>query len=545
MSTVIYARQSNVEDGNLQRQIRECHIYAKEHDLTVTQVLEDKGTGQSKLFDREQGKLLLELISSNAVTVVLAHEISRFTRDRFGAEDLKYIRGAILGAGIELRFVKEGVIDNTWNSDKLLTTASMDSHDTILKIKGWTMGGKYALLEQGKPVFTGQTPYGYVQKYLDGRAKNQNSYREIVPSEAIIIQEIFTQYSHGTQGNEIAQNLNERNIPAPNGKTWSSKAIDNIITRDIYKGLFTWGKSQTVKIDKGNGKFTTSKRVRSEDTKGIDWFEFPLEDLRIVTDKVWGECKQIRDTNKASKRSAITPYLLTGHVVCADCGNPYNGSSNKRTRKDGSVYHDRYYRCKGKCGNAKLDANFVEDNTWGMVLNYIYSDDNIQASLLRIAEGNPVRRIEITQGIEEIAALLKDKSRELTQTVSTIPLLGEGLAREKTVQLLSRIEADISTLELRRGELEAEERTIDIPEDLVNEQVQALRAIAEGANLEERKHIIDKLQVKVLVPNQSEAIERDKQVRKEHGKQYRVRGDISWSVELTLLDTVVYQNGFS
>ena len=243
---VVYARQSNVQDGNLGRQVRECKLYAREQGLEVVQVLEDKGTGQSKLFERVAGRQLFELILSGSIDVVIAHEISRFTRDRDGAEDLKMVRSQITGAGLELHFTKEGVIDGSWDSDKVLVNASLDSHEFVRTVRSNTLGGKYNLLDQGIPVWTGQTAYGYDKHYRDLNGHKRQSYLEINPVTSLVVKDIFEQYAKGVKSSAIAKALNSAGTPAPNGSKWGSRAIENILNRELYKGTYNWGKYENV-----------------------------------------------------------------------------------------------------------------------------------------------------------------------------------------------------------------------------------------------------------------------------------------------------------
>lgn len=554
-SVAIYARQSNIEDGNLARQIRECKLFIRDRaDWELSQVIEDKGTGQSRLFDRSNGRQLADIIQSGSVDIILASSLDRFTRDRNGSEDLKSVRNLITAKGLELWFVKEGQIDNTWGSDKVLMTGSIASHDFVRSVRDNTLGGKYTLLDEGSPVWAGRTLYGYKKTYNSGRAKNQNSVVTIDPSQAAIVEQVFTRFASGENAKTIAEDLNTNGIPSPDAiklaeenkdrsrdpRPWSPAQIKNMVTKPLYRGWYTFGKFETVTLthwldeektipdidDKGSQRVTKTRRQRPEEDKNLTWFEFPLEDLRIVSDDIWEQCKRMLSQNKRTVRRSVSPYLLTGRVFCHPCGAHYKGSSRKT--KTG---HTRYYRHTCECGYLHR-AEDLEDKVWGIVLNFVYSDDSIRGAIERIEAGDPTKTARINNDLGKLEALLEDKSREIKTTVRTIPQLPEGLAVTETVKLLERLEAERLVLEAKRGQLLLELETVKLDETQVLDMMSKIRAIAENATPEKQKQIVNLLDLKVrLLPPVWE--------KNEDNEYTQVKGYYAPEVDITLLDNVV------
>ena len=99
--------------------------------------------------------------------------------------------------------------------------------------------GQHRALSQG--FYLGaRPPFGYLKNTatVDGKRR---STLEIVPHEADAISAAYDLAKTGKTPQEIAIELNERNLSSPTGTPWTSKTVRTILKNEIYTGTITWG----------------------------------------------------------------------------------------------------------------------------------------------------------------------------------------------------------------------------------------------------------------------------------------------------------------
>ena len=62
----------------------------------------------------------------------------------------------------------------------------------------------------------------------------------IIPKEASVVREIFTQYLAGTSTTRIANNLTSRLIPTKRGGHWDAPTVSYILKNVLYAGYIEW-----------------------------------------------------------------------------------------------------------------------------------------------------------------------------------------------------------------------------------------------------------------------------------------------------------------
>src|SRR5690606_17806078 len=144
----------------------------------------------------------------------------------------------------------------------------------------------------------GRPPYGY---RVGPRRK-----LELVPEEAVVVRYIFRLYLHDGLGiRKIAGKLNEEGIPTRRGGRWSMVTVRDLLRNRAYLGTYTrFG----VKIPGSHPPLVSP------------------EDFRAVQERL-----QSRQTGGRERK--VTPFLLSGMVYCARCGNRMIGVSRRQKWK--------------------------------------------------------------------------------------------------------------------------------------------------------------------------------------------------------------------
>jgi len=98
--------------------------------------------------------------------------------------------------------------------------------------------------------------YGYaIRREIDAAGEPIRGLRDIVPTEAEIVVEIFRKYAAGASPRAIAADLNARGVGSPRGGTWNASTINGnadrgngVIHNELYRGALVFGRQTWLKV---------------------------------------------------------------------------------------------------------------------------------------------------------------------------------------------------------------------------------------------------------------------------------------------------------
>lgn len=232
--------------------------------------------------------------------------------------------------------------------------------------------GFRGLAERGILTFA---PYGYDKvKKFDKDGRYTWSWKTN-PQKALIVQEIFENYGNkGWSLRAIQQNLNERKIPSPSGKTgvegWSAATVKNILSNPVYIGRVRWSRKLGSKYKQGRTTNGKQKRVITPPEKWIlkEGVNFP----KIIDEKLFKKVQErLKIRGQLKGRAIASEGLFTGIVKCGICGrNCYHKTrrARKRYKKKVKEYIRSDYICqtylrygKGACRRYVIAAKKLND----------------------------------------------------------------------------------------------------------------------------------------------------------------------------------------
>src|ERR1051326_7908013 len=152
-----------------------------------------------------------------------------------------------------------------------------------------THRGLRGRVEDGKSA--GGLCYGYrvVKTISEGQVTTGE--REIEPTEARVVERIFSDFVTGVSPKQIAKNLNREGIAGPFGGPWSPSTIygnhqrgTGILNNELYVGRLVWNRLRYMKNP------DTGKRV-SRLNPTSEWMSKDVPGLRIVPDEIWTAAK--------------------------------------------------------------------------------------------------------------------------------------------------------------------------------------------------------------------------------------------------------------
>ena len=231
-------------------------------------------------------------------------------------------------------------------------------------------------------------------------------------SAAEVVREIFDCVASGRSMGALADSLNDRGIPSPQGKDWRRTTLRVMVLNPAYIG----------------------KRVFQGAVVGDGQWP-PLVD----EDTYWTCVRTLRDPDRRTSRSARAVHLLSHLAMCGVCGSPLRGYIQRDKRRVGPerfMYTCARRSCVG-VDEATLDE-FVERTIvrWlsrdDVYESFAEADDNAEAVVQARAQAQ-----ELRAELEEYKRLAE--AREITPLsfarMEKSLLAGIGEAESRAAQL--------------------------------------------------------------------------------------------------------------
>ncbi|PGL67980.1 recombinase family protein [Bacillus sp. AFS055030] len=269
--------------------------FAKENDLNIICIRQEIASGESLVYRPEMLKLLQEVEEFKYDGVLV------MDMDRLGRGNMK----------------EQGIILETFKSSKtkiITPRKTYDLHDEFdeeysefeafmarkeLKIITRRLQrGRVLSVQRGNYLGT-FAPYGYeIYETKEFRSLRINS------DQGKVVKTIFEWYTKDLIGaTEIANRLNQMNIPSFTGKKWSYHSILEMIKNPIYIGKVTWNKK-------------SSKGMRKPKS---DWIIVDGKHEAIIDPDQYNLAQDILKSRYHAPYNSKLSNQLAGIIICSKC----------------------------------------------------------------------------------------------------------------------------------------------------------------------------------------------------------------------------------
>ncbi|WP_322817960.1 recombinase family protein [Tepidiforma sp.] len=233
----------------------------------------------------------------------------------------------------------------------------------------------------------GRPPYGY---RVGPRRR-----LELVPEEAVVVRYIFRLYLSENLGvRKIAGRLNDEGIPTRRGGRWSMVTVRDILRNRAYLGHYS--------------RFGTT-------VTGSHPALVSPEDFRRVQDRL-----QSRHT--PARQRTVNPFLLSGLVHCARCGNRMIGVSRRQTwlTRSGETRTAtyRYYQCESRTNQSACGYNTQRAADLEARVRQALDSDDHPGPRVRIAGNIDSYALELQTQVERIEARIRRNRRQVEELVA-------------------------------------------------------------------------------------------------------------------------------
>ena len=345
MNCAIYVRVSTTaqaEHGySLETQEDACRKKAEELGASSIKIYCDNGFSGAFL-ERPALDDLRDAVSQKLHDAIIIYDIDRLARDTMHllllTEELER-NAQIIYINSEYSQTPEG---------KLFfeIRGSFAKYERI-KIQDRFQRGKRGKLRKGLPI-SDHNVLGYDW---------QDANYVVNPAQAEIVRSIFDRYINHLGGiQSLADWLNDKGIPSPRGKIWSSIAVNRILHRRMYTGEYYSYTHYTKKITA-----THSEKIKRDSSEWI-----PMQCPAIIDKETFEKAQEKLHRNKTLKIHETSNISLFANVLyCADCGRKMPPMTNSKT-------HRKYYQCfsrilKTPCKNHVIGVDVLDTMVWDAI----------------------------------------------------------------------------------------------------------------------------------------------------------------------------------
>lgn len=311
-------------------------------------IYEDRGISGTKEM-RPQFQRMLKDCRDGKIDLILTKSFTRFARNTVVLlETLRELKGL----GIEVVFEKDNIRSLNESGELLITLlaafAQAESQSSSENQK-WRIRKSF---EEGR-LANGGRMLGY---------RLENDTLTVIPDEAEVVRQIFTDYLSGMGIRAIAKKLNFQHIRTIRQKEWQPCSVRALLSNEKYTGSLLLQKTYTK-------DYISKKSVKNKGERTQYLVENSHEAIipKELFDAVQTELKRRND-----RLGPKHPYpehkqtLFQGMIVCAKCGRHYWRIENYTNR---AVWECSTKIGKGKscCGNQRIAEEALISATIGIL----------------------------------------------------------------------------------------------------------------------------------------------------------------------------------
>lgn len=431
---VAYARYSSEmqREESVDAQLRAIRKYCDDNGYVLVDEYVDRAFS-AKTDKRPNFQKMIKDSSKGNFDAIIVHKLDRFARKKY---DSAYYKHILEENDIKLISVIENFQDTPESVILESTIEGMNEYYSLnlsREVRKGLYENALACKVTGGPPALGYAVDRTTQKYVI------NEY------EAEAVKLIFKMYLEGNSYGEIIGELNRRGYKTRRGKIFEKNSLYEILKNERYTGTYIYIPNATKNKNK---KYTRHCEYAEEDILKI-----PGGMPQIISKEEFEKTqrKMKERQHKAAKFSAKQDYLLSGKIVCGECGSPYVGNSRK-PRPDHPLYVS--YKCTRRndpeknCRNTEINREKLET----LVL------DKLSEVLF-----NP---IVIPQLVKEYNTYIYNKNSEARDRIEILKKELKTLDRkiENTVDLLIEMNSDSLKKKLKELEAQAEKLKYELAE---------------------------------------------------------------------------------
>ena len=389
-----YARVSSDSDDQMNSFAAQVNYYKNlienNPKWEMADIYADEGITGVSIEKRTDFKRMLDDCKKGKIDRIITKSTSRFARNTI--DTLNTVR-ELKSLGVTIYFEKENLDTENLSSENLLTLYSLFAQEESMNISKNCKKGIRMAMSKGIYI-PSHAPYGYIL---------QNKELTIIPEEAKIVKRIFSEYLSGKGTIDIANGLNEDNIPLRNKSTkkWNYQSVNVILRNERYMGDSLFQKT-----------FNTDELPYRNYRNNGELPQYYIENSHqpIISKMEYNLANKIMDERAKKIEREHKTYPLSKKIECKNCGSCY-------TRK--VTNNIIYWTCKQHDTNKDYcQAQRIAENDIYKAFIRLYNKlkDNYReifipmvSQLEKLKDANERNNPKLTNVNKDIAELLEQK----------------------------------------------------------------------------------------------------------------------------------------
>jgi site-specific DNA recombinase len=431
-----------------------------------------------------------DYLSKKGFDILVVYSIDRLDRDPYKLRIHEY---GIVKHGAAVEYVKGEYSDTPEGQFLKNVIASAAQLENEWRTERFSRG-KRRKAYMGK-ILGYWVPYGY---QVD---KNAPAGLSILENQAEIITRIFHWYADTYASvRKIVKMLNEIPEYKPSrGTLWAKSSILRILRNTAYIGYIYWNKSKVI------GGLDVKKKRTKRDKQ--EWIRINIP--AIIDENLFQAAQErLKYAAKLVRRTGIHKNLLSGMIICEECGKAYIGDYRKARIENREVNDRMQYRHRvksGHCSNHVISARFLDKAVWDKIVEFLlYPDTLIEGYRQAIEKGKMENQREFAL-LDELSKAEGKYEKRLKNLITAYTDPDIGIQKEDFIEQKQLIEKEITNIQARIKEIKStlselptledlknlEDFSVDIRERLINPNWQP--------SYENKRWVMNKLKIKVLV----------------------------------------------
>ena len=402
MRVALYARVSSYKqtetDLPISGQLKAMREYADREGHTVLENHVYIDEAKSALSDnRPAFKQMIAAVKSNPrpFEAILVWKLSRFARNR---EDSIIYKSLLRRHGIQVISINEQIDDSPvgrllegiievideFYSQNIAQDAFRGMKEAATR--GFWVGGNIPIGYKGVQVIEGKTK----------RTKLE------LAEDAPLVKRMFQMCLQGYGAKEIANVLNDEGFRTRADKFWSHHAVLGILRNELYTGTLVWNRKA-----RRNPMKQDKQVIRLENAH-------PAIVDKETFERIQELLKQ-RGSKNVHPRVWGSPYLLSGLVLCGECGHHMVGASAKWSRYFYYACQNYVKRGRNACGAKLVRKELLERKVLNRIRKVILQEENFERLMQLILEELNSHRGEHEEALKIIEAQLAGWKKKLSR----------------------------------------------------------------------------------------------------------------------------------
>ncbi|MBQ2272847.1 MAG: recombinase family protein [Clostridia bacterium] len=447
----LYARFSsdNQREESIDAQLRAMREYCLRNNVVIANEYCDHARSATT-DDRPEFQRLIRESKNCEFNIVIVHKLDRFSRDRY---DSAYYKRELKRSGVSLISVLEN-LDDSPESIILESVLEGMSEYYSRNLAREVMKGMRESALQCRAV-GGCAPFGY-------KINPETKRYEIEEDEIDAVRMIFDKVLEGVGYGDIIHDLNSMGYLTRGGKPFGKNSLHEILRNEKYRGVYIFNRVEKKDVNRKRNNH------RSKNPEEMIRIEGGVP--QIIDDKVWEGVQAIlnsRTKHRVSNNSGKETYLLTGKIICGECGHSFTGVRHfsGRNKLKYVCYHcsNRKRTISHACRNKEIRREYLETFVMQEISRMIFDELDAEKIVAEYYKYHTTFDEESTNKLKQLNGALQSINKKIDNIISAVANTGSSAL----LSSLQDYEAEREKIKRQIEEVEKQSKTQTVTETMV------------------------------------------------------------------------------